>query len=276
MSAEWSATPAQRLKIGDARLEYACFGSAPDVAPTLVLLHEGLGCVGLWRDFPEQLAKATGLGVLVFSRVGYGRSTTTQLPRPLDYMTHEAMQTVGPVLDALDIKQAVLLGHSDGATIASIYAGSVSDQRIRGLVLMAPHFFTEPVGLDAIKASKHAFEAGDLMAKLAKYHDDPNVAFFGWYDSWMHSGFVTWNVADAIDHWRIPVLAIQGRNDEYGTLDQISEIEGRIYSPLETVILDDCGHAPHLEKPDETCAAIADFCATLLRLEQVEVAIGSA
>lgn len=273
MTAEWSATPANALQIGKATLEYACYGPAPADAPTLVLLHEGLGCVELWRDLPKRLADETGLGVVAYSRAGYGRSSTTTLPRPLDYMSIEATTVLGEVLDALGVEKTILVGHSDGATIAAIYAGSVSDQRVRGLVLMAPHFFAEEHGLSAIKASIAAYESGDLKTKLAKYHDDPDVAFRGWYDSWTHPDFASWNVADAIDHWRIPVLAIQGRDDAYGTLDQISEIDDRIYSPLETVIMDDCGHAPHLEKPAETSAAIAEFCTTLLRLERTEVAL---
>jgi pimeloyl-ACP methyl ester carboxylesterase len=271
MTTEWSATPSTALEVGDAALEYACYGPTPDQSPTLVLLHEGLGCVELWRDIPARLTKATGLGVVAFSRAGYGRSTPAVLPRPLDYMTREAMDVLGPVLDALGVEKTILVGHSDGATIAAIYAGSISDHRVRGLVLLAPHFFTETGGLDAIHATLAKYRKGDLKAKLAKYHDHPDVAFHGWYDSWTNPDFAAWNVADVIDHWRIPVLAIQGREDAYGTLAQISEIDERIYSPLETVIIDDCGHAPHLETPDATCAAIADFCATLLRLEQAEV-----
>ena len=273
MIAEWSKTPRQPLRIDDATLEYACFGPSPDKAPTIVLLHEGLGCAALWRDLPERLRAATGFGVLAYSRAGYGRSSTITRPRPLDYQTREAMDVVGPVLDAVGVQRAVLMGHSDGATMAAIYAGSVSDMRVRALILMAPHFFMEAKGLDAIRAGKAQYEQGDLNIKMAKYHDDPDAAFYGWHDAWVDPGNADWNVADCIDHLRIPVLAIQGRDDAYGTLDQISEIEERIYSPVETLILDDCGHAPHLEKPDETLQGISDFCATLARIENAQVDI---
>lgn len=271
MIAAWNNTPAQTLNVGNATLEYACFGPAPKDAPTLVLLHEGLGSTELWRDFPQQLAEQTGLGVVAYSRAGYGRSSTVKLPRSLDYMTDEATDVLGGVMTELGVTQAILLGHSDGATIAAIYAGSVSDQRVRGLVLMAPHFFAEVSGIATIKETLAQYQNGDLNSKLSKYHDDPDVAFHGWYDSWTHPDFAKWTVADTIDHWRIPVLAIQGSEDPYGTIAQISEIDERIYSPLETLILEGCGHAPHLEQPDQTTAAIAEFCATLVRLEKAEV-----
>lgn len=273
MPVEWTATPGQRMSVAGVSLEYACWGPPPQDAPTIVMLHEGLGSVAQWKTLPNTLARETGFGVLAYARAGYGGSDPVPLPRPLDYMTREAEQTLGKVLDATGIEQAVLLGHSDGATIAAIYAGSVSDMRIRGLILIAPHFFTEPAGLSAIRDVGVAFATTDLREKLAKYHAHVDVAFHGWHDAWTDPGFADWNVADAIDHLRIPVLAIQGRDDPYGTLAQITEIEERIYSPVETVILEGCGHAPHLEKPQETHAAIIEFCARLQRLEQAVVAI---
>lgn len=195
-----------------------------------------------------------------YSRQGYGGSDAVSVPRPLDYMTREAEDVLGKVLDAAGVKRCVLLGHSDGATIAAIYAGSVSDMRVRGLILIAPHFFTEPEGLDAIRAAGTAFDSGPLRAGLAKYHSDVEGAFRGWYEAWTDPGFVAWNVADAIDHWRIPVLAVQGRDDPYGTLAQIAEIEERIYAPVETVILEGCGHAPHVEQPGVVLDAVGTFC----------------
>jgi len=191
----------------------------------------------------------------------------------LDYQKNEAVDVLADVLDALGVQQAVLAGHSDGATIAAIYAGSVSDMAVRGLILIAPHFFTESAGLAAIAAAGQAYETGDLKTKLAKCHADPDMAFWGWHDAWTHPGFADWNVADVIDHWRIPVQGIQGRDDPYGTLAQIDEIHTRIYSPFEALILDNCGHAPHLEYPVETDAAIAEFCARLTRMEQADVRI---
>lgn len=273
MSIEWSEKPGGRITVAGQALEYGCWGPAPDTAPTLVLLHEGLGSVAQWRDLPARLAAATGFGVLAYARAGYGASDPVPLPRPLDYQTREAKEVLSPLLDAAGIEQTVLLGHSDGATIAAIYAGSVSDMRVRGLVLIAPHFFTEPTGLAAIRAAGEAYRDGDLRERLAKYHRNVDVAFDGWHDVWTDPAYESWNVADCIDHLRIPVLAIQGRDDPYGTLSQINEIEERIYSPLETLILDGCGHAPHLEDPQQTEAAIAEFCARLDRLEREEVRI---
>lgn len=260
-----------RIEAGGVQLEAASWGPAPEKAPTLVLLHEGLGCVELWRDFPGRLAAATGFGVFAYSRRGYGASDPVPLPRPLDYMTGEAVDALPKVLQAIGFRRGVLLGHSDGATIAAIHAGSVGDFRVRGLILMAPHLFTEPEGLASIAAARQTYATGDLRAKLARYHHDVDGAFRGWCDAWLDPGFRAWNVADVVDFWRVPALAIQGADDQYGTLAQIHEIETRAYSPVETLILPGCRHAPHLERADETLAAIREFCARLERIEAVGV-----
>lgn len=273
MPIPWVDGAGGRLTAGGKDLEYRVWGPSPDSAPTLVLLHEGLGSVAQWKDFPERLVSATGCGVLAYSRAGYGHSESVDLPRSLNFLSDEAEGTLGAVMDAAGIKQAVLLGQSDGASIAAIYAGSVSDLRVRGLILIAPHFFTEPHGLQAITEAGTAYAAGTLKTRLAAHHDDVDTAFYGWHGVWTDPGFRDWNVADVIDHWRIPVLAIQGTEDAYGTLAQISEIEERIYAPVETLILPDCGHAPHLERPVETDAAIAEFCARLFRLEHAGVEV---
>ena len=273
MAAEWTDGARAHVDVDGMRLEYACWGPSPDQAPTIVMLHEGLGSTGLWRDFPAELAKRTGLGVMAYSRAGYGGSDPVELPRPLDYMTREATQVLGPVMDALGIKDTILLGHSDGATISAIYAGSVSDMRVRGMVLIAPHFFTEPAGLNAIRDAGERYESGDLRERLARHHDNVDVAFRGWHDTWTDPKFAAWNVADVIDHWRIPVLAIQGLADPYGTKLQVEEIDERIYSPLETLLLPECGHAPHKEKPEETMAAIVEFSKRLMRLEREAVSL---
>lgn len=259
-----------RLTAGGHSLEYACHGPAPDTAPTLVLLHEGLGCVALWRDFPAALAQATGFGVFVFSRAGYGQSEACDLPRPLDYMTREAVDVLPQVLDAIGFRQGVLVGHSDGATIAAIHAGSVIDHRVRGIVLMAPHVFTEDMGLDQIAQAKIAYDKGDLRARLAKYHTDPDCAFRGWNDAWLAPGFRDWNVADVIYYIRVPILAIQGRQDQYGTLAQIDEIAERSYAPVDTLILDDCRHVPFADQPQAVRNAIAEYCARLTRIEAAQ------
>ncbi len=255
------------LKAGGGALEYACFGPPPAQAPTLVLLHEGLGSARLWRDFPARLAAATGFGVLAYSRAGYGGSDPAALPRPLDYMTREAMDVLPGVLDAIGFRRGVLMGHSDGATIAAIHAGSIADRRVRGLVLMAPHFFTEPMGLAAIARARDAYETGDLRRRMARHHRDPDNAFRGWNDAWLAPGFRQWNVEEVIDYIRVPVLAVQGRGDEYGTLAQIRALQDRAHAPVDTLILDDCRHAPHRDCGPRVVAEITDFCARLERIE---------
>ena len=263
----WRDGAAGLVEIDGRRLEAVSFGPPPEAAPTLVLLHEGLGCVALWRDFPRKLAAATGFGVFVYSRFGYGASDTCSLPRPLDYMTREAVEVLPRVLDAIGFRRGILLGHSDGATIAGAYAGTVEDFRVRRLILMAPHFFTEAGGLASIRAARDAYVHSDLRAKLARYHRDVDAAFKGWCDAWLDPDFERWNVAEVIDYWRVPTLAIQGRDDEYGTLAQIHEIETRTYSPVDTLLLDGCKHQPHLEASAATLAAIVEFCARLERME---------
>jgi pimeloyl-ACP methyl ester carboxylesterase len=262
-----------RFSAGGATLEGRSIGPPPSEATTIVLLHEGLGSMSLWRDFPEKLACATGLGVFAFSRRGYGGSDKIGLPRPLDYMTREAVDVLPDVLSAIGLKRGILLGHSDGASIAALYLGNVQDPRIRGLILMAPHFFAEPFGLASIAEAKSAFEKGDLRARLAKYHKDVDGAFWGWNKAWLDSNFVEWNIEEAIDYIRVPVLAIQGREDRYGTLVQIETLEQRLYAPLDRIVLENCGHAPFIDKPQETLMAAADFVARLERIDRAEVAM---
>ncbi len=269
----WQDGGTGRIDIDGTSLELRTWGPAPQDAPTIVMLHEGLGCVAMWRDFPAEVSAATGFGVLAYSRAGYGHSDAAPLPRSLDYMTIEAQEVLGHVLDQAGIQRTVLLGHSDGATIATIYAGSISDPRVRGLILMAPHFFTEEMGLASIAAARDAFETGVLSGRLAAYHRDPAATFNGWCDAWLDPGFQSWNVADVIDYLRIPTLAIQGREDQYGTLAQIAEVETRSYAPVETAILNDCRHAPHFDQPAATLAAIAEFTARLERLERATPAM---
>ncbi|WP_373049844.1 alpha/beta fold hydrolase [Thalassovita aquimarina] len=273
MLIDWKDGQTAALTAGGKSLEYACFGPAPEQAPTIVMLHEGLGCVALWRDFPQRVAQATGFGVFVYSRAGYGQSDPVDLPRPLDYMTREALDVLPGVLDAIGFQNGILFGHSDGATIAAIYAGSVEDFRVRGLILMAPHFFTEDMGLAEIAKAKELYETGDLRDRMARYHRDPDNAFRGWNDSWLAPGFKDWNVGEVIDYLRIPVLAIQGRDDQYGTLAQIEEIDSRCYAPVEIAILDDCRHAPHLDQPERTLAEIAEFADRLERIEHESVPV---
>ena len=265
MAFTWSPGQPGAVRAGGKTLEAACYGPPPSEAPTIVMLHEGLGCVALWRDFPQRLAEGIGYGVFVYSRAGYGQSDPADLPRPLDYMTREAVDVLPEILDASGVEHAILLGHSDGATISAIYAGSIADHRVRGLVLMAPHFFTEPGGLAAIRQAHTAFETGDLRSRLAKYHAEPDVAFRGWNGAWLDPGFESWNVADVLDQMPVPVLAIQGEVDQYGTMAQVEVIAERSPAPISIQMLPGCGHSPYLEEPEKTLAAITRFVGGLGR-----------
>ena len=246
------------------RLEAVAYGPPPDQAPTIVMLHEGLACVALWRDFPAKLAAATGHGVFAYSRVGYGGSERIDLPRPLDYMSREARFSLPAVLEAIGFERGILLGHSDGASIAAIYAGEHSDERMKGLVLMAPHVFTEEMGLASIAEARRAYQAGDLRAKLAKYHAHVDSAFCGWNGAWLDPGFRAWNIEDAVGRWRFPALLIQGVDDQYGTMAQIRAIEARSPAPVTCLILEACRHSPQIDQPQTTLDAIAGFCAGVM------------
>jgi pimeloyl-ACP methyl ester carboxylesterase len=253
------------LDLGDMRLEYRMIGPRPDNAPTIVLLHEGLGAVASWGNFADTLCVATGAGVFAYSRAGYGRSSSSKLPRPVSFMHDEACQVLPRVLDAIDFQRGILVGHSDGASIAAIYAGSIQDHRIRGLVLIAPHFITEDMGIAEIRRAKEAFEAGTLQAKLARVHVDPHNAFYGWCGPWLDPDFRNWDIRDALAHIRVPILIVQGEADQYGTMRQIEVAQEECYCPVEVALLPDTRHAPHREAPEATLGAAGDFINHLLR-----------
>src|SRR5271167_26732 len=250
------------------QLEAVAYGPPPSEALTIVMLHEGLGCVALWRDFPAKLAAATGWGAFAYSRAGYGRSDPIDLPRPLDYMEREARFSLPMVLEAIRFERGILLGHSDGASIAAIYAGEAFSDRVDGLVLIAPHLFTEEPGLASIAEARRAYAEGDLRARLAKYHADVDSAFRGWNGAWLDPGFTAWNIEDAVGRWRVPALLIQGDDDPYGTLKQIRAIEARSPAPVKSLILDRCRHSPHTEQPQATLDAIVAFCAEVAKAGQ--------
>jgi pimeloyl-ACP methyl ester carboxylesterase len=245
------------------RLEAVAYGPPPDQAGTIVMLHEGLGCIALWRDFPAKLAAATGHGVFAYSRAGYGGSDRVDLPRPLDYMSREAQFSLPAVFGAIGLQRGILLGHSDGASIAALYAGE-QDERVEGLILMAPHVFTEAVGLTAIAEARRAYETGDLRAKLAKYHAHVDSAFRGWNGAWLDPGFKAWNIEDAVRRWRVPTLLIQGVDDQYGTRKQIRAIEARSPAPVTSLVLEACRHSPQIDQPEATLDAIVGFCAKVM------------
>jgi pimeloyl-ACP methyl ester carboxylesterase len=235
-----------------------------------VLLHEGLGSVALWGDFPEKLQAATGLGVFVYSRAGYGASSPAKLPRPLDYMQSEALDVLPKLLDAIGFQRGLIVGHSDGASIAAVYAGGVEDHRIDGVVLIAPHFVVEDMGLKAIAETTTAFETTDLREKLARWHKDVDNAFYGWSGAWLDPEFRTWDISDYLAYVRVPIAIIQGADDQYGTIRQIEIGQEECYCPVEVTILAGIGHSPHREEPAATLNAISELINAVLLSEGSE------
>jgi pimeloyl-ACP methyl ester carboxylesterase len=257
--------PSGFLTIGDATLEYRLAG-ATDAPPAIVMLHEGLGSAALWGDFPDKLAAATGVGVFAYSRAGYGASSPVALPRPLTYMHDEAAAVLPAVFDAIGFRRGLLLGQSDGASIAAIYAGSTQDHRVRGLVLIAPHFIVEEVSVAAIRDAKAAYEGGDLKARLARWHTNVDVAFRGWNDAWLDPAFRSWDISDALAYIRVPVQIVQGENDQYGTIRQVEIARTECYCPVEVAMMAGAGHAPQRERPNVTLDMIAGFANRVLKL----------
>src|ERR1700716_3471413 len=200
------------LSIGSSDLEYRMIGPALDDAPTIVMLHEGLGSAGLWGVFPDKLQAATGAGVFVYSRAGYGASTPVTLPRPLDYMHIEALDLLPKLSNEIAFARALLLGHSDGASIAEIYAGSNQDHRVRGLAMIAPHFVGEAISVTSIAEIKKAYEMTDLRAKLARWHKDVDNAFYGWNGAWLDPRFWSWGISEYLGYIRGPVRVLEGAN----------------------------------------------------------------
>ena len=259
------------LDLPPLQLEYRMIGprpDAPDAAPTIVMLHEGLGSVGLWGSFPDEIAAATGAGVFVYSRAGYGRSRPGAMPRGIDFMHEEACTVLPRVLDAIGFQRGLLLGHSDGASIATIYAGSVQDHRVRGLVLIAPHFFIEEFGIAEIERANAAFTSGELREKLKRWHADVDCAFRSWSEPWLHPDFRKWDITEALGYIRVPILIVQGEDDQYGTLKQIEAAQQECFCPVEAAVLPGVRHAPHREAPEQVLKAVADFTNRLLRDHQ--------
>lgn len=230
------------------RIEYRWVGDATSRLPPVVFLHEGLGSVAMWRNFPDRLCTGNGLRGLVFSRPGYGRST----PRAAcekwtpDFMHRQAREVLPRLFAALDIRAPWLFGHSDGGSIALLHAATFP---VAGAIVVAPHVFVEPVSIASIERARQAYETGDLRQRLARYHDDPDSAFRGWNDAWLDPTFRDWNVEAELDAIACPLLAAQGADDEYGSLEQIRRIQRRLPS-TELLVIADCGHSPHRDRPE--------------------------
>ena len=246
--------------IAGGRIEYRSIGVLDAEKPVLVFLHEGLGCAALWRDFPDQLCLATGCGGLIYSRFGYGASDPCSLPRPLDYMEREAADILPQILAHFGIRNFILVGHSDGASIALIYAGLKMEISPRSLVVMAPHVFCEDISINGANAAKLDYEQGDLKSKLKNFHRiNMEYAFRGWNDTWLNPLFRNWNIERFLPEIAASVLAIQGLDDAYGTLAQIDAIGRSVSGPFEKLLLENCGHNPWQEKQTEVLTRVAEF-----------------
>jgi pimeloyl-ACP methyl ester carboxylesterase len=259
--------PTGFLRIGVTDLEYRMVGPAPEHAPTIVMLHEGLGSAALWGDFPERLSASTGAGVFAYSRAGYGASTRIELPRPLDYMHIEALEVLPKLLDQIGFRHGVLLGHSDGASIAAIYAGANQDHRVQGLVMIAPHFIVEDISVASIAAIKNAYETSDLKTKLARWHGDVDNAFYGWNAAWLDPEFRDWDISEYLAYIRVPIAILQGADDQYGTLRQIEIAREECYCPVDVTVIPGAGHSPHREAPDFTLEVASEFARHVLSAE---------
>jgi len=233
----------------------------------IVFLHEGLGSVAMWRDFPQRMCAATGSRGLVYSRHGYGRSEPLfdwkNEPRRVDFMHDEATHALPELLDILEIHQPVLLGHSDGGSIALLHA-ALTQRPVEALIVMAPHVLVEDVSIRSIEAAKVTYETTDLRDKLRRYHDDPDSAFRGWNDIWLDPEFRSWNIEECLPAIRCPILAIQGIDDEYGTMQQIDRIaSGAVNTRVELVKLANCGHSPHRDQPAAVIEAAGRFLSAI-------------
>lgn len=249
------------VEIRGRRIEVRTIAGDRARAP-LVFLHEGLGSVAMWRGFPARVAEVTGHPGLVYSRHGYGSSDVLEAPFGVDYMHREALETLPALLAHFGVERPVLVGHSDGASIALIYAGAHPDA-VCGLAALAPHVFVEDVSVRSIEEAKVAFETTEMQRKLARYHADARRTFYGWNDIWLHPDFRRWNIEACLPRIRCPVLALQGVDDAYGTMAQIEAVAAQVAGPCEVVTLDACGHSPHRDQHDLTLAAIARFVARI-------------
>jgi len=225
--------------------------------PELVFLHEGLGSASHWKDFPALVANSTGCPVTVYSRYGSGDSDVLTEPRSVRYMHDEAIAALPELLTTLQIENPILIGHSDGASIAIIYAGAYG--RLRGAILLAPHVFVEDLSIQSIAEAKVSFESTNLPELLGRYHRDPARTFWGWNNIWLHPDFRNWNIEEYLPRISCPMLVIQGLNDQYGTMAQVEAIRKHSGGPVEVLKLDNCRHSPQRDQPKAVLAAVVEF-----------------
>lgn len=250
--------PPQHLRVDGNDLEYQLIPAHQTNRPPLVFLHEGLGCIAMWRDFPARVAAATGCQTLVYSRYGYGQSDVLENPPlPTQRLHHEALVVLPELLERLGIVRPLLIGHSDGASIALIHAGA-QPLDVAGLALMAPHVFVEDMCIAGIEQAKRTYYASDQRSRMARYHSDPEKTFQAWCGMWLNPDFRHWNIEEYLGAIRCPILAIQGYDDEYATMEQLRRIAAKV-SNVELLELADCRHSPHKDQPEVTRDAIVRF-----------------
>jgi pimeloyl-ACP methyl ester carboxylesterase len=249
------------LMVQGRSLEVQRIGGLSRNVPELVFLHEGLGSISHWRNFPEQVADTTGCSVTVYSRYGSGESDLLGEERPVSYMHDEALRALPDLLQQLDIEKPILVGHSDGASIALIFAGAPAGVHdgVLGLVLLAPHVFVEDLSVASIAKAKTSFETTNLPEKLARHHRDAASTFWGWNNIWLRPDFRAWNIEEYLPRITCPILAIQGLDDQYGTIAQVQAIAQQSGGPVEIVPLAECRHSPQRDQPEAVLAAIAGF-----------------
>lgn len=249
------------VTVAGKHLETLLIEARDEHSPTIVMLHEGLGSIALWKDFPQRVAERTGCGVLAYSRYGHGNSDRLLEKRPVSFMHHEAQVVLPELLEAFAVKHPILLGHSDGGSIALIYAGTFPTSP-RALILEAPHVFVEDLSVESIAAAKVNFQNTDFREKLAKYHAHVDETFWGWNDIWLDPAFRSWNIEEYLGSIRCPILCIQGEQDEYGTPAQVDAIRSRVPA-TQIVMLAGCKHSPHRDQQEKTLTATADFVRSL-------------
>lgn len=262
MADELNHSLSQVLPVLSHHLEIQWHGDRNSERPVLIFLHEGLGCVEMWKDFPKTVSQRTGCPALVFSRPGYGRSSPSPLPWKVNFMHQQAVKLMPAVIQQANIKQFILIGHSDGGSISLIFAGSPGIKeraRLKGVMTLAAHVFCEKMTVDAIRQAKTDYQKGMLKKGLEKYHgNNCDNAFYGWNGVWLNPEFMKWNIEKYLDKIEVPLLAIQGKQDQYGTVRQLEKLRHGV-THMKCLMLENCQHSPHTEQKEKTLAAMVQF-----------------